>query len=108
MFNIPRLNRPMVLTLWKSNVSIALMLDKKSKRFVRKSLLTKISNTGSGSALSLRVFGEDITIFGKEMHEKQKASQERREAAATANHINDKVHSEREHYSDKEVDAAND
>ena len=36
------------------------------------------------SALSLRVFGEDLTVFGKQMLERQSASQSRREAAAAA------------------------
>lgn len=31
------------------------------------------------SALSLRVFGEDITVFGKEVHQKYVASQKRKE-----------------------------
>lgn len=38
-----------VLPVWKSNVSISLMIDKKAK-----------------SALSLRIFGADITIAGRE------------------------------------------
>ncbi|KAG6331309.1 hypothetical protein ID866_7782 [Astraeus odoratus] len=42
------LSRDLVLPLWKSNVSISLMIDKKSK-----------------SALSLRLFGEDLTVFGR-------------------------------------------
>ncbi|KAI0321420.1 S-adenosyl-L-methionine-dependent methyltransferase [Amylostereum chailletii] len=48
----------LVLPIWKSNASIALMVDKKAK-----------------SALSLRVFGEDLTVAGREAAEKQKKKQ---------------------------------
>ncbi|KAF8508247.1 S-adenosyl-L-methionine-dependent methyltransferase [Hysterangium stoloniferum] len=65
------LHRPLILPLWKSNTSLALMTDKKSKCIAY-------------SALSLRVFGKDVTIFGKQEREKQAASQSRREAAAKA------------------------
>ncbi|KAF8582579.1 S-adenosyl-L-methionine-dependent methyltransferase [Ramaria rubella] len=61
------LTHPLVLPLWKSNASLSLMTDKKSK-----------------SALSLRVFGQDVTIFGQQTRERQAASQLRREAAASA------------------------
>ncbi|KIJ61456.1 hypothetical protein HYDPIDRAFT_96562 [Hydnomerulius pinastri MD-312] len=43
------LQRDLMLPLWKSNVSVTLMIDKKAK-----------------SALSLRLFGEDITIAARE------------------------------------------
>lgn len=58
------LQHPLILPLWKANASVSLMMDKKSK-----------------SALSLRVFSKDITIFGKEVHEKYMATQKRREEA---------------------------
>ncbi|PCH44057.1 S-adenosyl-L-methionine-dependent methyltransferase [Wolfiporia cocos MD-104 SS10] len=43
------LTHELVLPIWKSNVSVTLMIDKKAK-----------------SALSLRLFGEDITTAGRE------------------------------------------
>ncbi|KAG6379756.1 S-adenosyl-L-methionine-dependent methyltransferase [Boletus reticuloceps] len=46
--------RDLVLPLWKSNVSITLMVDKKVK-----------------SALSLRLFGEDVTIAAREASKKK-------------------------------------
>ncbi|KAH9829989.1 cytosine-5--methyltransferase [Rhodofomes roseus] len=46
----------LVLPIWKSNVSVTLMIDKKAK-----------------SALSLRLFGQDITIAAKEASSKRKA-----------------------------------
>ncbi|KAH0834903.1 S-adenosyl-L-methionine-dependent methyltransferase [Lanmaoa asiatica] len=48
------LSRDMVLPLWKSNVSVTLMIDKKAK-----------------SALSLRLFGEDLTIAAREAGKKK-------------------------------------
>ncbi|KAG8216542.1 S-adenosyl-L-methionine-dependent methyltransferase [Butyriboletus roseoflavus] len=55
------LSRDLVLPLWKSNVSVTLMIDKKAK-----------------SALSLRLFGEDVTIAARE------ASKKRMLAASTS------------------------
>ncbi|KAF9226412.1 S-adenosyl-L-methionine-dependent methyltransferase [Gyrodon lividus] len=49
------LSRDLVLPLWKSNISVALMIDKKAK-----------------SALSLRLFGEDITIAAREAGNKKR------------------------------------
>ncbi|EAU81513.1 tRNA (cytosine-5-)-methyltransferase [Coprinopsis cinerea okayama7 len=46
---ITSLTHDLVLPIWKSNVSLTLMIDKKAK-----------------SALSLRLFGKDITTAGKE------------------------------------------
>ncbi|KAF8434864.1 S-adenosyl-L-methionine-dependent methyltransferase [Boletus edulis BED1] len=46
--------RDLVLPLWKSNVSVTLMVDKKVK-----------------SALSLRLFGEDVTIAAREASKKK-------------------------------------
>ncbi|KAF8198599.1 S-adenosyl-L-methionine-dependent methyltransferase [Pholiota molesta] len=45
------LTHELVLPIWKSNVSLTLMIDKKAK-----------------SALSLRLFGADITTVGKQAH----------------------------------------
>jgi len=59
------LSHSIVLPLWKSSASVSLMTDKKSK-----------------SALSLRVFGEDITVAGKQVLEQQRLNQLRRDAAA--------------------------
>lgn len=49
----------LVLPIWKSNVSLTLMMDKKAK-----------------SALSLRLFGADITTAGRD------AAQQKKSAAA--------------------------
>lgn len=43
------LTHELVLPIWKSNVSLTLMIDKKAK-----------------SALSLRLFGEDLTVAARE------------------------------------------
>ncbi|KAI6134775.1 S-adenosyl-L-methionine-dependent methyltransferase [Pisolithus croceorrhizus] len=48
------LSRDLVLPLWKSNVSISLMIDKRAK-----------------SALSLRLFGEDLTVAAREQSKKK-------------------------------------
>ncbi|KAH7904979.1 S-adenosyl-L-methionine-dependent methyltransferase [Hygrophoropsis aurantiaca] len=48
------LSHDLVLPLWKSNVSVSLMIDKKAK-----------------SALSLRLFGEDITSAAREAAQKK-------------------------------------
>ncbi|EGO03524.1 hypothetical protein SERLA73DRAFT_101720 [Serpula lacrymans var. lacrymans S7.3] len=48
------LTHDLVLPLWKSNVSVTLMIDKKAK-----------------SALSLRLFGEDITTAAREAAQKK-------------------------------------
>jgi multisite-specific tRNA:(cytosine-C5)-methyltransferase len=55
------LTHDLVLPIWKSNVSVALMIDKKAK-----------------SALSLRLFGEDITTVGREFAD-QKTTKEKLE-----------------------------
>ncbi|KAF8551427.1 S-adenosyl-L-methionine-dependent methyltransferase [Imleria badia] len=49
------LSRDLILPLWKSNVSVTLMIDKKAK-----------------SALSLRLFGEDVTIAAREVAKKKR------------------------------------
>ncbi|KIO09579.1 hypothetical protein M404DRAFT_14128 [Pisolithus tinctorius Marx 270] len=51
------LSRDLVLPLWKSNVSISLMIDKKAK-----------------SALSHRLFGEDLTVAAQEQSKKKKSA----------------------------------
>ncbi|KAJ8489873.1 hypothetical protein ONZ51_g2668 [Trametes cubensis] len=55
----------LVLPIWKSNVSLTLMLDKRAK-----------------SALSLRIFGEDITTMAREAAAKK--MQQKQAAAADA------------------------
>ncbi|KZV87731.1 S-adenosyl-L-methionine-dependent methyltransferase [Exidia glandulosa HHB12029] len=50
------LTHSVILPLWKSGVSVCLMIDKKSK-----------------SALSFRVFGEDITPLGQKLREQAEA-----------------------------------
>jgi multisite-specific tRNA:(cytosine-C5)-methyltransferase len=60
----PTLHRQLVLPIWKSNVSITLMIDKKAK-----------------SAMSLRVFGEDVTVAGRETAKQQEAKAARKSAA---------------------------
>ncbi|TFY62786.1 hypothetical protein EVG20_g6571 [Dentipellis fragilis] len=49
------LTHDLVLPIWKSQHSVSLMIDKKAK-----------------SAMSLRVFGEDLTVAGREAAAKQK------------------------------------
>ncbi|KAH9936711.1 S-adenosyl-L-methionine-dependent methyltransferase [Amylocystis lapponica] len=49
------LTHDLVLPIWKSNVSVTLMIDKRAK-----------------SALSLRLFGEDITTAAREAQQKKK------------------------------------
>ncbi|CAL1709673.1 unnamed protein product [Somion occarium] len=55
------LTHELVLPLWKSNASLTLMIEKKAK-----------------SALSLRVFGEDVTTVARE------AAQQKRDSTATS------------------------
>ncbi|KAG8744951.1 hypothetical protein FRC10_009186 [Ceratobasidium sp. 414] len=54
---------PLVLPIWKSATSVSLMLDKKAKRWfaVIDICLTLMIIFNLGSALSLRLWGEDIT-----------------------------------------------
>ncbi|THH19611.1 hypothetical protein EW146_g1598 [Bondarzewia mesenterica] len=54
------LTHDLVLPIWKSATSVSLMIDKKAK-----------------SALSLRVFGEDLTVAGREAAQKQAQKQAR-------------------------------
>ncbi|KAF9459139.1 cytosine-5--methyltransferase [Collybia nuda] len=51
------LTHDLVLPIWKSNVSLTLMMDKKAK-----------------SALSLRLFGADITTAGRDAEQKKNAA----------------------------------
>ncbi|KAI0672424.1 cytosine-5--methyltransferase [Trametes maxima] len=64
------LTHELVLPIWKSNVSLTLMLDKRAK-----------------SALSLRVFGEDITTIAREASAKKK---QREQAAAAEMSVEEK------------------
>ncbi|KAI0822437.1 cytosine-5--methyltransferase [Trametes gibbosa] len=61
------LSHELVLPIWKSNVSLTLMLDKRAK-----------------SALSLRIFGEDITILAREAAAKRKEKEQSAAEAASA------------------------
>jgi hypothetical protein len=63
----PRLSHDLVVPVWKSNMSLGLMVDKKTKRFVTPDIANDpILTIGHCSALSLRLFGEDITSVGQE------------------------------------------
>jgi hypothetical protein len=55
-------------------VSISLMIDKKAKRYVFYISFSQFLNPSTllNSAMCLRIFGEDITIFGKEEAEKRR------------------------------------
>ncbi|KAJ3551352.1 hypothetical protein NM688_g4752 [Phlebia brevispora] len=61
------LTHDLVLPIWKSNVSITLMLEKKAK-----------------SALSLRVFGEDVTTAAREAAQKKKEEASAQDAPVDA------------------------
>lgn len=68
------LARDLILPLWKSNVSVTLMIDKKAKRCVwlRVCSVVHHSHLLSRSALSLRLFGEDVTIAAREVGKKKR------------------------------------
>ena len=74
------LRHTILLPLWISQKSTALMADKHTKRFVSYSKLNfpgTCAEYHSDSALCLRVFGEDFTPSGKEEHlKKQKKNNE--------------------------------
>ncbi|EIW77165.1 S-adenosyl-L-methionine-dependent methyltransferase [Coniophora puteana RWD-64-598 SS2] len=59
------LTHDLLVPLWKSNVSISMMIDKKAK-----------------SALSLRLFGEDITVAAREAAQKNRGARGNVPAAA--------------------------
>ncbi|KAG6917778.1 hypothetical protein DXG01_001183 [Tephrocybe rancida] len=68
------LTHEIVLPIWKSNVSLTLMMDKKAKRFTLWLCITGHSSlTSPSSALSLRLFGADITTAGRDTAERQTA-----------------------------------
>lgn len=67
----------LVLPIWKSNVSLTLMMDKKAKRFCYvHGHVERLTHCWSRSALSLRLFGADITTAGRD------AAQQKKSAAA--------------------------
>lgn len=72
---LARLTHDLVLPIWKSNVSVSLMIDKKAKRYVhglvRGSLVDLMVLC---SALSLRLFGEDITTAARETAAQKKSA----------------------------------
>ena len=55
-----RLTHDLFLSIWKSNVSLTLMMNKKAKRFVLYSYIECLC-LPFVSALSMRLFGADIT-----------------------------------------------
>jgi hypothetical protein len=64
---------------------IAITHDKqKVKKVSRHPRSILAGSHGLLSALSLRVFGQDVTVFGKQMLERQAAIQGRRQAAKEA------------------------
>ena len=71
------LTHDLVLPIWKSNVSVTLMLEKRAKRYVQTEGMVSVYLIVGlyCSALSLRIFGEDITLAGKEGAEKRMQEQ---------------------------------
>lgn len=61
-----RMTHDIILPLWKSQFSVTLMVDKKAKRYDISSASFYLRLTFSNSALSLRLFGADITTVGRE------------------------------------------
>jgi len=68
------LSHDLVVPIWKSNVSLGLMIDKKTK-----------------SALSLRLFGEDITSVGREVAAKKQEVQTALATSASTEELPDTV-----------------
>jgi hypothetical protein len=61
-----RIVHDLFLPVWKSNVSVTLMIDKKAKRQVFDVQMTTLLMTiESCSATSLRLFGKDLTAAGR-------------------------------------------
>jgi multisite-specific tRNA:(cytosine-C5)-methyltransferase len=93
----------LVLPLWKSNVSVTLMLDKKAKRYVKwlASIVPPASQTHH-SALSLRLFGEDITTAGREA--KESKNRDTKPAVAGPSNVVDALEQVEEETRDAEMD----
>jgi multisite-specific tRNA:(cytosine-C5)-methyltransferase len=71
-----RLTHELFLPIWKSNVSLTLMIDKKAKRYVAEQDVLKVTTDRIvHSALSLRLFGEDVTIAAREAAVYKKSGQ---------------------------------
>lgn len=77
MFRGTSLSHDLVVPIWKSGMSLGLMIDKKTKRFVKlifcricKHILSLLI-----SALSLRLFGKDITTVGQQKAKSQDENQ---------------------------------
>ena len=69
------LTHDLVLPIWKSNVSVTLMLEKKAKRYALPSLAICVAHSNivsTVSALSLRIYGEDITTAAREAAQKKR------------------------------------
>lgn len=77
------LSHDLYLPIWKSDVSVSLMIDKKAKRCAVLLYITDGEKQLNGlcSALSVRFFGEDITVAGKKAKEQK---EQKLEAKATA------------------------
>lgn len=79
MFHGTSLSHDLVVPIWKSGMSLGLMIDKKTKRFVKPifyRICERILNLLI-SALSLRLFGRDITTVGQQKTKSQNENQDR-------------------------------
>jgi len=79
MFHGTSLSHDLVVPIWKSGMSLGLMIDKKTKRFVKPNfcwICKRILNLLI-SALSLRLFGKDITTVGQQKAKSQDENQAR-------------------------------
>ena len=70
------LARDLVLPLWNSNVSVTLMIGKKAKRsayrWASRPSCTSIAPGCRINALSLRLFGDDVTVAAREAGTKKR------------------------------------
>jgi len=79
IFHGTSLSHDLVVPIWKSGMSLGLMIDKKTKRFVKPIFcrICKFILNLLISALSLRLFGKDITTVGQQKAKSQNESQAR-------------------------------
>jgi len=71
------LSHDLVVPIWKSGMSLGLMIDKRTKRFVNPFFLSGLCTLNpSTSALSLRLFGKDITTVGQQKANTQDENRE--------------------------------
>jgi len=78
------LSHDLVVPVWKSGMSLGLMIDKKTKRFVK--FVCRVHERVLNlliSALSLRLFGKDITTVGQQKAKSQTENQARGHQTAT-------------------------